>query len=128
MTTIKLNKKPSDAPAVVAKKSPVRRSSVVSRDRTTAAVKAQRTETQQSHTQASKPVRAEREHRPSAPENNGAPRQRNHRHDGALHEQSSTPARQQTPDSRAPASRAVQVDARRNSTTSRDKADREGAY
>lgn len=128
MTTLKLSKKSSDAPTVAAKKSPVRRSNTLPRDRTTAAVKTQRAETQQSHTQASKPVRAEREQRPSVPENNGAPRQRNHRHDGALHEQSSTPARQQTPDSRAPASRAVQVDARRNSTTSRDKADREGAY
>jgi len=128
LTTLKLSKKPADAPAVVAKKSPVRRSSAVTRDRTTAAVKTQRAEAQQSHTQASKPVRAEREQRPSAPANHDAPRQRNHRHDGALHEQSSAPARQQTPDSRAPAARAVQVDARRNTTTSRDKADREGAY
>jgi 23S rRNA pseudouridine2604 synthase len=126
LTTLKLSKKPSDAPAVVAKKSPVRRSSTVTRDRTTAAVKTQRAEAQQS--QANRPERAERDHRPAAPENNSAPRQRNHRHDGALHAQSSAPTRQQTPDSRVPAPRAVQVDARRNSTTSRDKADREGAY
>jgi 23S rRNA pseudouridine2604 synthase len=126
LTTLKLSKKSSDAPAVVAKKSPVRRSSAVTRDRTTAAVKTQRAEAQQS--QANRSERAERDHRPAAPENNSAPRQRNHRHDGALHEQSSAPARQQTPDSRAPAARAVQVDARRNSTTSRDKADREGVY
>jgi len=125
LTTLKLSKKPADA-AVTAKKAPVRRSSAVTRDRTTTAVKTQRAEAQQS--QANRPARAEREQRPSAPENNGAPRQRNHRHDGGLHEPSSAPARQPAPDSRAPSSRPMHVDARRNDTTSRDKADREGAY
>ena len=117
MTTLKLSKKPGDAPAIAAKKSPVRRNNSLPRDRTTAPVKPQRTEAPQAHEQRA-PVATRQEPQ----------RQRNHRHDGALHDQSSAPARPQAPDSRAPASRTMQVDARRNSTTSRDKADREGTY
>jgi len=109
LTTLKLSKKPADAPAVTAKKTPVRRSNTVVRDRTTAPVKPQRAEASQSHEQRT-PVASRQE----------PTRQRNHRHDGGL--------REPAPDSRAPAPRAMQVDARRNDSTSRDKADREGAY
>ena len=70
MTTLKLSKKPVDAP--VAKKTPVRRTDPAKRDRSKPFVKAER------------PTEA-----PPA-------RQRNHRHDGSLHEA-------QKPDSRAPA-------------------------
>lgn len=127
MTTLKLSKKSGDTPAVSANKSPVRRNNSLPRDRSVAPVKPQRTEAKaqqprepQGHEQASPAARQE------------PARQRNHRHDGTLHEskpaQESKPARTQAPDSRAPAPRAMQVDARRNDSTSRDKADREGAY
>ena len=117
MTTLKLSKKSGDTPAVTAKKTPVRRNNSLPRDRTVAPVKPQRAEAQQP-----------REQRTPAASRQEPQRQRNHRHDGGLHEQSSAPARQPAPDSRAPAPRAMQVDARRNDSTSRDKADREGAY
>jgi len=117
LTTLKLSKKSGDTPAVNAKKTPVRRSNIVPRDRTAAPAKPQRADTTQTHEQRA-PVASRQD--PS--------RQRNHRHDGGLHEQSSAPAKQQAPDSRAPASRAMHVDARKNESTSRDRADREGAY
>lgn len=117
MTTLKLSKKNDDTSAVTAKKTPVRRNNSLPRDRSVAPVKPQRAEAQQA-----------REQRAPAAQRQESTRQRNHRHDGALHEQSSAPARQPAPDSRAPAPRAMQVDARRNESTSRDKADREGNY
>lgn len=117
MTTLKLSKKPGDAPAVTAKKTPVRRNNALPRDRTTAPVKPQRTESVQTHEQRA-PAAARQEPQ----------RQRNHCHDGSLHDTASAPEKQPTPDSRAPAHRAMQVDARRNDSTSRDKADREGNY
>jgi len=123
LTTLKLSKKPGDTPAVTAKKTPVRRNNALPRDRTTAPVKPQRTEAQQPREQRAPESRAPAEHRQEPS------RQRNHRHDGGMREQPSATARQQpAPDSRAPAHRAMQVDARRNDSTSRDKADREGAY
>jgi len=117
LTTLKLSKKPGDTPAVAAKKTPVRRNNALPRDRTTAPVKPQRAEAPQAPDQ-----------RVPAASRQEPQRQRNHRHDGGLREQPSAPARQPAPDSRAPAHRAMQVDARRNDSTSRDKADREGAY
>lgn len=117
MTTLKLSKKPSDSGTTVAKKAPVRRSNAVVRDRTTAPVKPQRADTTQTREQRA----------PVAPRPEPT-RQRNHRHDGALHESQPAAAKQQTPDSRAPSPRPINPDVRRNDSTSRDKADREGAY
>lgn len=121
MTTLKLNKTPSDTSAGTAKK-PVRRNNSLPRDRTTAPVKPQRPQATENRDPRM------REH--SAPEAREArpepARQRNHRHDGKPYE--NKPARPLAPDSRAPAERNLSVDARRNDTTSRDKADREGAY
>ena len=115
MTTLKLSKKPGDADTVMAKKTPVRRNNSLPRDRSVAPAKPQRSE--------AAPKREQR-----VPEAKAEPaRQRNHRHDGSLHERATTPAKQQEPDSRAPASRAI-LDARRNDNTSRDRADREGNY
>ena len=123
MTTLKLNKKPADT-QVKPTKAPIRRSNTVTRDRTVAPVKPQRAEAPQTHTQSSHAARDNDEQRTAS-----APlRQRNHRHDGALHESRAAPARQQTPDSRAPSPRPINPDLRRNDHTSRDKADREGAY
>jgi 23S rRNA pseudouridine2604 synthase len=123
LTTLKISKKPGDASTVATKKSPVRRNNSLPRDRTVAPVKPQRAEVQPPREQ-----RAPDSHVP-APQRQEPSRQRNHRHDGGMREQPSATARQQpAPDSRAPAPRAMQVDARRNDSTSRDKADREGAY
>jgi 23S rRNA pseudouridine2604 synthase len=123
LTTLKISKKPGDDSTVTVKKSPVRRNNSLPRDRTVAPVKPQRAEAQQPREPQRRGQDAPAEHRQEPA------RQRNHRHDGGLREQSSAPARQQpAPDSRAPAPRAMQVDARRNESTSRDKADREGAY
>ncbi|HSG92984.1 MAG TPA: pseudouridine synthase, partial [Methylotenera sp.] len=122
MTTLKISKKPGDASTVVVKKSPVRRNNSLPRDRTVAPVKPQRAEAQQPREQRAP------DSRPAA-QRQEPQRQRNHRHDGGLREQPSANATQQpAPDSRAPAPRAMRVDARRNENTSRDKADREGAY
>lgn len=121
MTTIKLNKTSGEA-QVKSTKAPVRRSSVAGRDRTSAPVKPQRS----NETSASTPATSREEQRLTR---DNSPSQRNHRHDGTLREQQVTPRQPaQSPDSRAPAPRAMQVDARRNETTSRDKADREGVY
>jgi len=123
LTTLKISKKPGDTSTVATKKSPVRRNNSLPRDRTVAPVKPQRAEVQPPREQ-----RAPDSHVP-APQRQEPSRQRNHRHDGGMREQPSATARQQpAPDSRAPAPRAMQVDARRNDSTSRDKADREGAY
>jgi len=123
LTTLKISKKSGDASTITVKKSPVRRNNSLPRDRTVAPVKPQRAEAQQPR----EPQR--REQGAPAEQKQEPARQRNHRHDGGLPEQPSTTARQQpAPDSRAPAPRAMQVDARRNESTSRDKADREGAY
>lgn len=101
----------------MAQKAPVRRNSLIARDRSTAPVKTKRADTPQPREQRAPEAKAEPK------------RQRNHRHDGSLHEPASAPAKQQAADSRAPAPRAMQVDARRSDTsTSRNKADREGAY
>jgi 23S rRNA pseudouridine2604 synthase len=125
LTTLKLSKKSGDTPAVSANKSPVRRNNSMPRDRSVAPVKPQRTE-------AKGQPREPQGHGQGSPARQEPTRQRNHRHDGTLHEskpaQESKPARAQAPDSRAPAPRAMQVDARRNDSTSRDKADREGNY
>ncbi|MEK9826119.1 MAG: pseudouridine synthase, partial [Methylotenera sp.] len=111
MTTLKISKKPADTRAEDlaqnAKKTPARRSSLLPRDRSKPPVKSQPAPHGEQHRQAAK----------AEPQ-----RQRNHKHDGQLHEAKATP------DSRAPASRNMQVDARRNDTTSRDRADREGNY
>ncbi len=116
LTTLKLNKSPSDAPAITVKK-PVRRNNSLPRDRSVAPEKPQRSETSPNREQRVAEAKVE------------PARQRNHRHDGSLlHERTAAPAKQQAPDSRAPSPRAVQIDARRNDNTSRDKADREGAY
>ncbi|MDD2832630.1 MAG: pseudouridine synthase [Methylotenera sp.] len=123
MTTLKLNKNPSDTSAGVSKK-PVRRNNALPRDRTTAPVKAQRPQASENRDPRVREHSAP-EVREARPE---AVRQRNHRHDGALHESRKAPAKQQTPDSRAPSSRPINPDLRRNDNTSRDKADREGAY
>ena len=111
MTTLKISKKPADTRAEDlahnAKKTPARRSSLLPRDRSKPPVKSQPASHSEQLRQAPK----------AEPQ-----RQRNHKHDGQLHET------QSTPDSRAPASRNIQVDARRNDFTSRDRADREGNY
>jgi 23S rRNA pseudouridine2604 synthase len=121
LTTLKLSKKTTEGTTDFAKK-PVRRNNALPRDRTTAPVKPQRPQATENRDPRL------REH--SAPEVREArpepARQRNHRHDGTPYE--NKPARTLAPDSRAPAERSVNVDARRNDTTSRDKADREGAY
>ena len=121
MTTLKLNKPPTDTSAGGAKK-PVRRNNSLPRDRTTAPVKPQRPQATENRDPRVREHSASeaREVRPEPA------RQRNHRHDGKPYEHK--PARTLAPDSRAPAERNVSVDARRNDTTSRDKADREGAY
>ena len=129
MTTLKLSKKSGDAPSNTASKAPVRRANTPTRDRTTAPVKPQRP----SEAEVSAPARARTESRDQArPPRQDAPRQRNHRHDGALH--TSVP-REQTPDSRAPSPRPINPDTRRpdahkldSMQTTRDRADREGAY
>jgi len=137
LTTLKLSKKPGDTPAVTAKKAPLRRNNSLPRDRNVAPAKPYRGE--------APPSREPQARGQSAPEASREPaRQRNHRHDGTFHNSShesnhesshelkpahaSKPARPQAPDSRAPASRSMQVDARRNDSTSRDRADREGNY
>lgn len=119
MTTLKLNKKPEDTQVKVGKP-PVRRSSNAMRDRTVAPAKPQRAES--SRVQAENNTQS-REHK----EQSSPSRQRNHRHDGKLHEQSA-PAKQQASESRAQASNPNKPDVRRNDSTSRDRADREGAY
>ena len=130
MTTLKLSKKPADTPAAAANKAPVRRSNSLPRDRSVAPAKPQRSETRQNHEQRAAETKFE------------STRQRNHRHDGTLHNSShnsshnlshdsnhvSKPEKPQAADSRAPASRPIQADARRNDSTSRDRADREGNY
>ena len=123
MTTLKISKKPGEASTVAVKKSPVRRNNSLPRDRTVAPAKPPRAEAQQPREQRAPDSRAPTEQKQEPA------RQRNHRHDGGMREQPSATARRQpAPDSRAPAPRAMQVDARRNESTSRDKADREGAY
>jgi len=121
LTTLKLNKKPEDTQVKVGKP-PVRRSSNAMRDRTVAPAKPQRAESPRINAENSTQSPKNREQPSSAP-----PRQRNHRHDGKLHEQQA-PAKQQTPDSRAPSPRPINPDARRTESTSRSKMDREGAY
>ena len=119
MTTLKLSKKPGDTPADSANKKPVRRNSSLARDRSVAPVKPQRSETRQNPEQRAPETKSE------------STRQRNHRHDGTFHESNreSKPAkRPQTADSRAQTSQPIQADARRNDSTSRDRADREGNY
>jgi 23S rRNA pseudouridine2604 synthase len=123
LTTLKISKKPGEASTVAVKKSPVRRNNSLPRDRTVAPAKPPRAEAQQPREQRAPDSRAPTEQKQEPA------RQRNHRHDGGMREQPSATARRQpAPDSRAPAPRAMQVDARRNESTSRDKADREGAY
>lgn len=112
MTTLKLSKKPADTSASPTTKAPVRRNNALPRDRTKAPAKPQHTQSVERH---------EPQVQNAKPESS---RQRNHRHDGKPHE--SKPA--VAPDSRAPAPRTMNVDARRNDSTSRDRADREGNY
>ena len=111
MTTLKISKKPAANPtesqAETAKKTPARRSSLLPRDRSKPPVKSQPALSGELRKQDSA-------HTPQ--------RQRNHQHDGQLHETKTAP------DSRAPASRNMRVDARRNDSSSRDRADREGNY
>lgn len=113
MTTLKISKKPANTSAQAeaqvesTNKTPARRSSLLPRDRSKPPVK-------------SKPTSDGAQRKPSSASEEQ--RQRNHRHDGKPHETKITP------DSRAPATRNVQADARRNDTTSRDRADREGNY
>lgn len=123
MSTLTIKPRTTDSPKVG--KPPIRRTDAAKRDRTTASAKVQRTDAPQGNRQNSAPARAREEQKSS---HDNSPSQRNHRHDGALRESQPTSVKPQTPDSRAPAPRAMQVDARRNVTTSRDKADREGAY
>lgn len=117
MTTLKLSKKPSESP-VAAMKAPVRRNSALTRDRTVTPAK------------PAKPERAEatqsRGERAPGSTQREPSRQRNQPQDGTSHE--SKPARQQSPDSRAPSTRPINPDTRRQDSSSRDKADREGAY
>ena len=80
MTTLKITKKPADAPA--ARNAPVRRADPAKRDRSKPLVKTERPAEQ-------------------------APRQRNHRHDGTLHESRAQTSETLTPDSRAPAERPI---------------------
>ena len=87
MTTLKLSKNPADAP--VAQKTSARRADPAKRDRSKPFVKPDN----QNQKMDSR-LRGNDE-----PKNDGS-RQRNHRHDGTLHEQ-------QTPDSRAPADRPI---------------------
>ncbi len=89
MTTLKLSKKPFDAPAV--KNAPVRRTDSAKRDRSKPLVK---TPVEHQNQKMDSRLRGNDE-----PKNDSS-RQRNHRHDGTLHEQ-------QTPDSRAPADRPI---------------------
>jgi len=112
LTTLKLSKKPADTSASPTTKAPVRRNNALPRDRTKAPAKPQHTQSVERH---------EPQVQNAKPESS---RQRNHRHDGKPHE--SKPA--VAPDSRAPAPRTMNVDARRNDSTSRDRADREGNY
>lgn len=112
MTTLKLSKKPADTSASPTTKAPVRRNNALPRDRTKTPAKPQHTQSVERH---------EPQVQNAKPESS---RQRNHRHDGKPHE--SKPA--VAPDSRAPAPRTMSVDARRNDSTSRDRADREGNY
>ena len=128
MTTLKLSKKPGDTPATTSAKKPVRRNNSMPRDRSVPPPKPQ---PKPQHAEA--PQAREQRAVGTRPEIKSEPaRQRNHRHDGTFHESKtsneSKPARMQSPDSRAPASRPVQADARRNDSTSRDRADREGNY
>ena len=116
MTTLKLNTKPGETP-VKSTKAPVRRSSAISRDRSTAPVKPQRpiapkTSRVEGNTPRSKDeARAQK----AGTTKEDAPRQRNHRHDGSLH----------TSESRAPSQRPARSDAHRPDTRTTPRASRE---
>ncbi len=134
MTTLKITKKTSDAPS--AQKTPVRRANAITRDRTTAPVKPQRPIEAEGNAsvRARDEQKAPRQYadRQDTPRQDSArqdgPRQRNHRHDGSMHNASAP--RAQTPDSRAPSPREINPDMHRldSMQTTRDRADREGAY
>ncbi len=123
MTTLKLSKKQTDTSVSTTNKAPVRRQNPANRDRTVAPAKPQRPEASHARVDSSTRQQADRD-----PQSTSVPqRQRNHRHDGKPHEQQA-PARQQASDSRAQPSTPNKPDGRRSDSTSRNKADREGAY
>ena len=123
LTTLKLNKKPENTQEKVGK-APVRRQNPANRDRTVPLARPTRPESAHAQRDAITRPQADRDARTtSAPQ-----RQRNHRHDGTIHDQHAE--KQLAPDSRAPSSRPINPNVRRgeSASTSRDKADREGAY
>ncbi len=94
MPTLKITPKSSNA--AKPSKPPVRRTGAAQRDRSKPLVKAERQAENQNQKMDSR-VR----------ENDGGARQRNHRHDGTLHDGQKPGHEAQTPDSRAPAERAI---------------------
>jgi len=115
LTTLKLNKKPADSQAK-ATKSPVRRNSNAMRDRSVPPAKL---------TDSAK-KQGDDKQAPAKASHDDAPRQRNHRYDGTLREPAS--AQTQTPDNRTSTPSEAPADSRSNAPSSRDRADREGAY
>ena len=99
LTTLKITKKPSDAPA--AKKTPVRRSELVKRDRSVAPPKPA-ARPNQSNSQSQKMDSPPREHDEQKIDSS---RQRNHRHDGSIRDNAA--AKSKSSDSRTPAERSI---------------------
>jgi len=143
LTTIKLTKKPTETATEkpVAKKTPVRRADSAKRDRTKPFVKAAPPAENQNQKMDGRPSKLSDASFSRLRGNDGGARQRNHRHDGTLHESPIETVKPLTPDSRAPAERAIlrseykgrdrtseNPRANARADTTRQFADREGAY